>query len=40
MSVVKVGSAPEVTDCSLYIPTPERPRTMVHPIPLPSRLFD
>ena len=40
VSVVKVGSEPEATDCSLYIPTPERPRTMVHPIPLPSRLFD
>ena len=45
MSVVKVGrvslkqlSEPEATDCSLYIPTPERRRTMLHPIVLPNRL--
>ena len=31
-------SEPEETDGSLYIPTPERPRTVVRPILLPNRL--
>ena len=31
-------SEPQATDGSLYIPTPERPRTVVRPILLPNRL--
>ena len=31
-------SEPESNDGSLYIPTPERPRTVVRPILLPNRL--
>ena len=31
-------SEPQATDGSLYIPTPERPRTVVRQIPLPNRL--